>query len=39
MPLFSREEYKGTFVLFEPITEGLPGTYESTGHRFLPQDR
>jgi hypothetical protein len=24
LPLFFKEGYKGTFVLLEPITEGLP---------------
>jgi len=26
LPLFFKEGYKGTFVLLEPITEGLPVT-------------
>jgi hypothetical protein len=37
LPLFSKEGYKGTFVLLEPITEGLLGCcgFDIDKHRFI----
>jgi len=34
LPLFAKEGYKGTFVLLEPITEGLSPILKETCNQF-----